>query len=442
MLRRIELTLYWMAILLFSWHYGAMLLSRGNQLISSDFTIFYHAIKHYLAGKSLYLPTPWQDYFRLDALSQHLKPVHFHLELTYSRNLNTPFTMLFYLPFAYLSYSWAFVGFNVFSLILSLASIATIVTTLKKRFCFYTFSECVLGFIVFYPVCVNFYLGEPALLAFFFLTMAWAADQAGKPVLLGILLGICFTMKWFLGLFLVMLFLQKRWRVIGVMLLTFCILNVTSFSFFGWGNLKIYYQVLQEIYWYTLPSNESLYGFLTRLFGDFYIAGWVQWPWLSKGLYALFAAAIMAAYAKLVLRKTHVRRAEFHFSLTLCCALLLSPLTWQYYFVFLIFPLIELYKELPRFDFHLKQYGVLACILFSFGPIFKSQSDQLHQFSGYTLTLFALPFYGLLGLTAILGYSLAHPKPVTVKRESDKWALKGLLIVALTFGMAVLINAK
>ncbi|GJM07673.1 MAG: hypothetical protein DHS20C10_14070 [marine bacterium B5-7] len=365
---------------------------RGEHWIITDFQLFYSSIQHAVQGHSLYAPTDWHQfvgYFK----SNHPAYVK---TLAYSRNLNTPFVMLFFLPLASLSYAHAFIVFSLFSLLVVVMSIALLTSAYSQRWNGLLFSGWLLGILAFYPTYKAIYMGEPAILLLLWTTLAWRALLRGKLNQLGFWLGIAVSFKWFMGLFAISLLLQKQWRVFIIMSVTFVIANAMALQVFGWQQAVDYFQALHQIYWYAANWNISFLGYWAKLLGVGKGHGFLQWPVATWGLTALCSSIVLTWLVSLH-REWGMGDIAW-FPVTLCAAILLSPLGWQYDLPLCVIPLFMLAMRLPSFNERVMPTWGLLAVVTGLGFNYWASALVDQQFSMRTVLIFSLPFYALIAL--------------------------------------------
>jgi hypothetical protein len=99
--------------------------------------------------------------------------------------------------------------------------------------------------------------------------------------------------------------------------------------------------------WQATSWNASIFGFLTRIFGGSGNVPLINLPTLGFVLAYLACAVLVIIYGfQIYFEKNRARTVNFdlEFSLTLVLVVLLSPLGWMYYFVFLFLPAVVLWQ--------------------------------------------------------------------------------------------------
>jgi hypothetical protein len=403
----------------------------------SDFTVFYASLQFLLQGKDIYTP------IHIDAFGL------IHTEVTgekmFSPNLNPPFFTLLLSPLGWLSYQAAFWVWSLLSLAFGAMGAVLIQRASGKQDIDYTLILLILLF-AYFPTMTNILAGQTTLLVFILVAGGWVAARQGHERLSGVLLGLTFAIKLFLGLFIVYFLLQRRWR-----LATWLLMTVAASWLLGWAVLGLesyahYRQALAEVTWQSYTGNGSAFGFFSRIFGGSYSVALIDMPALGKALSYLLSIILLALLVWLLRPSQRIAatvRADLGFSFTLVAALLISPLGWMYYFPLLLIPFFVLFRlaysyELPR-KFKL---GLLFVLLVSSFPQLISTVAEKHPAA---LTLAAYPFYALLGLAALIiaanirlqDKQIVAADTITVERTHLLYAFLALVLYYIVMGTLI-----
>lgn len=276
-----------------------------------DFPSYYYATRDFLTGVNAYKDPTIPNIFLYPAV-----------------------TSILYLPFLTFPYE---ISQGIF-VILSAFSVPGIVyLSLKLIYKKFSWRHFVLftslAFLSF-PTKFTLGMGQVNLLAFFLLLLGYYFYQKKLFHRSGVFIALAFLAKPILGLVIVFFFIKKAWRVAGYILITLVGALFISFLLYDW-----------QVEWYYVTSvvpmllegnsgrdvyyNQGLLGFFSRFFED---------GTLSKNLATGIGAGLFILLIYVIKQKRPDDKTLFALLLTLL--LLIHTLSWQHYFVFLIFPFI------------------------------------------------------------------------------------------------------
>ena len=338
---------------LFSINYTYPLTLGKTSILYSDYGKFYHSQRLFIEGKNIYSPvyfTRNKNYSKpghslLSNPAANVKPI-----ISLAGNLNPPFFTLISFPLAYLSYPHALLLWTFISMLAGCLGILLIQQKLQPRSIF-SLQHCLLlliGFMSFFPTFVTLQFGQVSLLLLPLLALGWRGAHDQKSTNAAICLGLAASLKPFIGLFLIYFLIRKEWRALVVFILTLFISVLITAAFFGTDTYYTYYQACHQIAWAASSWNVSIYGFLLRLIGGAEAnTPLMPIPGLFNFAYPFLCALLLLALI-LFLRPLHCiadsqKKTDIDFSIILVAMLLLSPLGWMYYFVFLSIPFLILW---------------------------------------------------------------------------------------------------
>jgi len=180
--------------------------------------------------------------------------------------------------------------------------------------------------------------------------------QRNRSMAAGLVLGLIIPFKFYPALFVLYFVWQRQWRVVAGALVGSLIIMLISLLTVGWeGNLAYFEVVVSELGSGGIPAfnNESIFGFLMHAFTQGDVFSWleVETPlWVSglrSGLVLLVIG--MVVYA---MRRTpsdtgdQTEIQDLNLSLVILVMLLISPITWYHYYMWLLFPLTILFDRL------------------------------------------------------------------------------------------------
>lgn len=374
----------------------------------SDFAVFYASLQFLLQGKDIYTPVPFNAF--------DLVNTHHTGRLTLHPNLNPPFFTLLLSPLGWLSYQTAFSIWSLLSLGFGVVGAILLQRADNRQDTDYTLIVLILLF-AYFPTLTNTLIGQAALLIFMLVAGGWLAERRGQERLCGILLGLTFAIKLFMGLFLIYFLLQRRWRPAIWFMATAAGSGLLGLVALGPDSYQHYLQALGSVTWQSSNWNASAYGFFSRIFGGSENTPLINAPLLGKTLYYLLTATLVILLAWLLQRNRQLAtsvRADLGFSFTLVAALLISPLGWMYYFPLLLLPFFVLFRLAHTYQLSWKfRFPLLLTLLAS---SFSQLLTPATQNSQTAFTQSAYYFYALLGLGVLI---IATPKVLQGKRATD-----------------------
>jgi hypothetical protein len=330
-----------------------------------------------------------------------------------SVNAHPPTAVLLALPLALLDYPDAVLAWNL----LSLGALAVSVWLLNRHLHVAASPWALLPLVTVLLLCGPFrqqvIQGQLNLVLLLLLTGTWAADRSGRPLLAGALLATATAIKLFPG-FVVLYFLVRRdGRAVAATALWFLLLSGLTAGVLGTGAYRDY---LREV----LPQagaafesswwNASFAGFWSRLFNPMtdqhHVLPLWQSPPLALAGTLLCRLAVVALLAWAVWRARTPAQRDLAFGLVLVGMLLVSPLTWDHYFLLLPLPVLVVWGLLPPRGITRWLFAVIPAVFclnlkWFFGLTVPGGWPEGTAGPVQTLTVVALPFYALLALFVV-----------------------------------------
>lgn len=345
-----------------------------ESFLYKDYGKFYIATQFFFQHKSIYTQT-------FTATKQADKTVTSQAGAL----LNPPFFTLVMLPLGLFSYAASLWIWSLISLACGVLSILLLqkIIALNQHSLNYTLA-LLLAFFAYYPTFTNMQFGQMTLLLMPLTMGAWLAAREKNVLTLGLLLGIAASLKPFFGLFIFYFALRREWRALFYFVMTIIVCAVLALALFGLKSYPAYYHTLQSVYWYASSWNISLYGWLLRLFGGAeHNVPVLAFPWLSQKLFWLLVILTLSLFGKFLLAKNipnDKHKIDLDFSITVITMLLLSPLTWIYYFPLLLIPVVTLWQLAKQF--RLTGLYLLTClsvVLSSISHLFIEPDKITHE---------------------------------------------------------------
>ncbi len=371
-----------------------------------DFCQEWISAKNYFGGRPIYLP-----------LSESL-PLYFDgvYDLPIEYNAHPPVSVLAALPFAAFGYRVAFVLWNL----ASITALAVSMWLIMRR------AGLAFGRVWIFPVVTllltsgalthHLFQGQWNLILLLLMTGCWAADRGGREVLGGSLLGAAMALKLFPGFLLLYFVARRQWRSVASAGAVFVLLNAAALAVFGVESIRTYFfEVVPQLGQFRDTwTNASLMGFLSRLF-DGSRSGHV-YPLLKSEL--LMQAAYVIASGLLVLAagwrvwqaKSRPQR-DVAFGLCIIAMLLISPVTWNHYFVMLILPLAVLWRAAGTSVSKRSFVAVAVLMLLTIQPqwiwnvAIPGREGAYVALPWQTLVYISIQFYMLLALFLFAAHS-------------------------------------
>jgi alpha-1,2-mannosyltransferase len=333
----------------------------------SDFFVFYEAMRFYFSGQDIY------SSYIINNGAGYIRE---------AGNLNAPFLTLLLLPFNSFNYAQSF---QVWSVILTGCLIGGGYLALRPFPQWHKNTvPILLLFLLFFPNIQTLVYGQISPVLFLFVTLAWL----------------------FCGLFLIYFLCLKRFRVVAVSCLTFLGTSLLAWFVFGTKAYISYYQSMKGIFWYAGTWNVSFHGFFMRLFSnEEHNVPFMVSPHLAS-IFTLGCSAILMAYLIRSWLKAGPQQFDRGFSLVIVSMLLLSPLSWIYYFPLLLIPYLVLVSE---------KNDWLHLIAFSL--LFLSMKIPLLVLASGIKTASQIFWTGGVGFYVLLGLLILLAKPYSEYRQ-------------------------
>lgn len=376
---------------------------KPSQIEILDFYQEWSSARSLMTGRSIYAPLqetvgPYLGLVKAPGTEWH-----------WSVNVHPPTSVLLGVPFQAIDYWNAFLAWNLTSLAALAVSLWLIVRELKIQFsiqCFLPLLSCLL---LFEPLWQQTIQGQLNLILLLILTGVWVADRHDRPLLAGTLAGLALTTKLFPGFLFVYFLFQRRWKALAAG--TFSVVAFTALTMLLAGP-NAYVTYWNEVFpttgqWWSAWNNASLAGFWFKLFAVEQYGRHLT-PLVGNMMYARIGTMVSWGIVLIVLLpiiwKARSREERDHaFGLTLTAMLLISPVTWEHYFLLLFLPLTLVWMTLPETGLRRRLLAIVVVImgmpLMTIGNIvipggfFGGTAGPAH-----TLLLLSLQMYGLVGL--------------------------------------------
>ena len=270
-------------------------------------------------------------------------------------------------------------------------------------------------FVVNGPLLYSVREGNLTHVALLLIVLACICFEREQEIWVGALVACAAVIKLPLGLLGVYFLLQGRLRIVaGLGITLFAILGM-SLLWAGWESHIIWYR--ESVLPFSSKSLaafnvQSIDGFLLRLQTDPPLYSWtpVHVEWGLRLVRTLFVGLLLLI-SGIVLRRSATGDSKDSFyldlSIVLCLALIISPISWTHYYLFLLVP-FSLYLG-GKFPFQPSlrlSVGVAVCILLTSPPVVFLNSSWGGALGRVVISHYlagAMLFWGLLCMTKHLG---------------------------------------
>lgn len=400
--------LLWVSLLICSCYaYGGglsrELTAPGKKI--ADFFQEWASARNYYTGRAIYTP---QRETAKTYLNYIARPQDFFVEI----NGHPPTAVVLALPFGLLDYNTGFLLWNWLSVAAVVGSAVLVLRETGIRFSTWALLPA-LALLIGNPLLQHLACGQLGGFLLLLITGAWVADRRGYSATAGALLAMATAVKLFPG-FLFLYFVWKgKWRSVFVGAATFFAIIGLTVAILGTQSFVDFVQhAMPEVGKYRRTwANASLDGFWTRLLSaesdraNPLIAG----RWLPKIAYVLSAVTLVGTLGFLTRRSRTPESNDLAYGLHIAAMLLVSPITWDHYFLLLTQPLLLVAHRLAKGD-GLRRLLAPALFMFWLNPLFLWTlflgADLINVFTLVSSTeknifIISMPFYALVTMFAI-----------------------------------------
>lgn len=272
-------------------------------------------------------------------------PLSLYKEECHTGFVNIPVIALLCIPFS-------IINLNIAQILVSALSVLCIILTiyiLVKNSNFYKEPILLLLglFVINGPLVYSLREGNSTHFVLLLLLAALISLETKREVWAGILLAISALIKLPLFLFGIYFLLRKRWRVFLAMSVATGVVVGASLLLFGIDLHQVWLQqcVLANSGNPVAAYNvQSLDGFLARLLTDGNLFNWnpVTVGWQFKVVRYVLLSVLVGGAIWICWRSKPPITSEdenLEFSIVLCMAVIISPISWTHYYLFLLLPL-------------------------------------------------------------------------------------------------------
>jgi hypothetical protein len=415
----------------------------------TDFTQEWLSARNLLCGEPVYA--------RLEGsvarhMGLHVPPG----SLTIGFNAHPPTSVLLAVPFAALDYYDAALAWNLLSLVAFAASLWLVLRQLRIPFAGWSVLPLVTLLLICAPLWYQVALGQLNLILLLLVTGAWAAERAGRPSWAGVLVGTAAAVKLFPGFLLLYLAARRQWRGLAAGICTLVVLTGLSVAVLGVESYRSYVRdVLPTLGKFQCGwNNHSLAGIWAKLFAPaveeplaagaepagaltdaapfdcvdatpvYHTRPLWHSPATAAAGTAVCRALVVVTLLVLVWRSRSRGQIDLAFGLALTAMLLVSPITWEHYFLLLLVPWFLVWVRLPSSALVRGLFMALTAAFWLdpsvlWEPWLPCTVQNYRHVWGvatpvHTLTVLSLHCYALLGLFAFLLVQWPREMPLTL----------------------------
>ncbi|MBI1807087.1 MAG: DUF2029 domain-containing protein [Ignavibacteria bacterium] len=265
------------------------------------------------------------------------------------------------------------------------------------------------------PFLRNLQRGQMYILMLFFVFLLWLGYSRGNHWLTGLSLASMILLKYFGWMFLLLFAVEKRWKDIGIAMITVAMGAAMSISVFGTETFVHHFYRLVDAFHNSDFSHSGL-PCVAAFFGSLFVfhPAWnpnavADVPWLASLLTLL--SLITACILTISLKKTLSRAATTHrFFAVLVLSVIFTPLAADHHYILLSLPLFVLLSSLDWQQIKLWQViGIIVVIYLIMGWLPSLSPYAVH---GWKKFIPFLRLYGAITLWFMLVYSYWMPKRI------------------------------
>jgi len=264
-------------------------------------------------------------------------------------NVHPPFTALLLAPLSLLPFPAATLIWTLGCVLLLCGLVYLLAKELELPLPSPWWQIAALLMLSWYPVWLHLHLGQFTILLAALIFGVWYALRRGRDALAGGLLAGAIVLKIFPVVLLADAVINRRWRMLWAALAVTLVLLLiqTTIGPRQWPEYFAHVAPKNAAEWMNSPRNASLASIGMRLFvGNDEVAPVFDLPSAEPLTRAALYAIALACVAVVLWRRRGARDLTGEYSLWLCAMVLLSPLSWEHSFIFLLLPLGAIWQRL------------------------------------------------------------------------------------------------
>jgi Glycosyltransferase family 87 len=264
-------------------------------------------------------------------------------------NVHPPLTALLLVPLTFLSFPVATLIWTLGCVLLLGGLVYLLVKELDLPLASPWWQIVALIMLSWYPVWLHLHLGQFTILLAALIFAAWYALRRGRDALAGGLLAGAILLKIFPVILLAYAVINRRWRMLWATLAVMLVLVLiqTAIGPRQWPDYFLQVAPKNAAEWMNNPRNASLASISLRLFVEnAEVAPMFDLPSAELPTRVTLYAIALACVAAVLWRRRGAHDLTGEYSLLLCAMVLLSPLSWEHSFIFLLLPLAAIWQRL------------------------------------------------------------------------------------------------
>ncbi len=347
---------YWNPLRIALWGLAALAISAwlGPKFIDAfrppsgiyvDFVQEWLSARNYTAGMPVYSN-------QTEALWRHTGDKPLHAEDMLPWNAHPPASVVLTLPFGRWSYEDAQYYWNLVSFPLFVLSVLLVVRELKFPLSIWSVLPAIVLLLLFNPLYVQLEQGQLNPPILFLITLGWIADRRGYQGWAGAAIGVAAGLKLYPAFLFAYFLFTRRWRAILTGGIAFLVVNGIAAGVLGREAMQTYVQeVVPSLKNYQSNwRNVSLNGYFIRVFNPNPRENTL--PLMANATLAtsLILVGRLLVMATVVWAAVSARSREARdraFAAAIVGMLLVSPITWNHYFLLLVPVAGLLWMRLP-----------------------------------------------------------------------------------------------
>lgn len=337
-------------------------LAWGEIIVSGmDIQQDYVAAQRLLAGEDIYAPIAPAEVSALGVIEEN----HTGMRL----NAHPPLTALLLVPLTFLPFPIATLIWTLGCVLLLAGIVYLLVKELNLPLASPWWQITVMFMPSWYPVWLHLHLGQFTIPLAALIFGAWLALRRGRDTLAGALLAGAAMLKIFPVVLLAYAVINRRWRMLGSALAVMLLLALvqTAIDPRQWPDYFLRVAPQNAATWTNNPRNASLASIGMRLFVDNpEVKAMFDLPAAELPTRVAIYAITLACVAVVLWRRRDANDRTGEFCLLLCTMVLLSPLSWEHSFIFLLLPFAVIWQRLRAWPGEWRRVPRLF-VLLSFG---------------------------------------------------------------------------
>jgi hypothetical protein len=266
-------------------------------------------------------------------------------------NVHPPTAVLLAIPLQGLDYRTAMTVWNALSLAAILVSIVVTARAGGLHWSTTGWIGLAAGLMWFDPLHQQFLQGQLTAVLLLLMTLGWVAGRSGHDGWAGVCFGLAAAIKLFPSFLVLWLIGRRKWSGVATWAATVVVATGVTAAVLG---LQTYVDYIQNVLpeaarWRGATSNASLPGLWCKLFAPTGYHG-PSVPLVDSPIIAILGTVLSAiVVSALVLERTWRAHGPIAIDqawcLTLCGTLLVSPVSWDHYFLLLLPAFLLLRRE-------------------------------------------------------------------------------------------------